>query len=124
MTAKFVVFRWLILIPAAFAGSYIAAFIGISIEYIGLRLHYGLIGALISFSFIVSGAYVAPSHKLFSASVLFLVGVIISWEFLYGRTKTDSITPDYIPMIATYSSGVLACVLIFYWIQREKSSHR
>jgi len=120
MTTKFIIFRWIVLIPVAFLGAYIGAFVGVLIEYVGLIIHHGVIGALISFSFIVSGTYVAPSHKSFIASLLFITGVIISWDFLSSRTKIDSVTPDYIPMIATYSSGVLACLLAFYWIQRER----
>lgn len=120
MRDKFIIFRWIILIPAAFVGAYIAVFAGALIEYTGLRIHHGIFGAIISSSFIVTGTYIVPSYKLFTAPILFIIGVIISWDFLSSRTKIDSVTPDYIPMISTYCSGILACGLIFYWIKRER----
>ena len=95
---------------------------GILAGYVGVWKK-PIIGAVAAFCVVVSGYITAPSHKQWAASIWLLVGAIAAW-FLSG----DSYYPEdhqhayqltYIPLVATYLSGVLALCLCWFWHKKS-----
>jgi len=113
--------RWSLFIPAAFIGGYIAAWLGIALDSLSSNFH-GLEknGDLISFFFVISGASVSPGRRELVAPFLFLLGAALSWNLLYNITEADSVTPNHIPLIYTYSSGLMACALVILAAKHNK----
>lgn len=86
-----------------------------------------IIGAVAAFCVVVSGYLSAPSHKQWAATIWLVLGAIAAW-FLSG----DSYYPEdhqhayqltYIPLVATYLSGLTALILClcFHKKQANKS---
>lgn len=82
-----------------------------------------IIGAVAAFCVVVSGYISAPSHKQWAAGIWLVVGAIAAW-FLSG----DSYYPEdhqhayqltYIPLVATYLSGLCALLLCLYYHKKQ-----
>lgn len=71
-------------------------------------------GSIAAFLFVVPGALIAPRMNRRLALLLFTVGAVLSWPVLSNLNKPDSVTPTYMPMCFTYSSGIVGVLLIFY----------
>lgn len=81
-----------------------------------------LLGVIVALVFVVSGALVAPRHNVTVAVILFLVGIMLSWQELSTLTKADVVTPINITMGFTYVSGIVG-ILTIYLIKRKRNGN-
>ena len=120
MNKYFSIIRWFSVIPVAFISSYLAAWLGIGVQYLTPDKHgIEIIGAFISSSFIIGGSIVAPSKREYISVILFVTGVVLTWGFLSSYKEADSVTPDYIPLIYTYASGLITCIVVIIYTKKH-----
>jgi len=113
----------IILVITLFLISAISA--GIAADLMGIWKK-PIIGAFAAFCVVMSGYITAPSYKRETALIWLIVGAIAAW-FLSG----DSVYPEdheheyqltFIPIIATYLSGIFSLLICLVWHkQRNKS---
>ena len=76
-------------------------------------------GAFAAFFFIVFGTWTAPKHHFRIALILLLIGGVLAWLSVgesYSPVVEKSRDPLRIwePIIATYSGGLIACVMVYF----------
>ena len=72
-------------------------------------------GGVSAFNFVVSGAYIAPSHKDLAAILLFVLGGYLSWEMLGGTVEEE----EYLLLLVTYSFGLIGVVFVHFKLKHN-----
>jgi hypothetical protein len=74
-------------------------------------------GAFAAFLVVVFGSRAAPRHRFITALFLLIAGGMIAWNYLEPWTRHYHLGYsklwNWIPVIGTYSGGLLACVGVY-----------
>jgi hypothetical protein len=101
---------------AAFASGTIAGYIGLWKKPI--------IGAFSAFVVVFVGYKTAPKYKNYAAALWLLAGGIaayfLSGDSYYPEDHQHAYQLTYIPLIATYVSGIFALIFCFWLSQKQR----
>lgn len=110
-----IVLKWVAVPIVSFAITYaVLLAVSLLIPFSGYPYEIPVIGAIGAFTWIVMGAFSAPSYNNTTAVFHFIIGVLISWPFLSDLTKPDSVTPIFLPMFFTYISGIIGMITVYF----------
>ncbi len=103
---------------AAFASGTIAGYLGLWKKPI--------IGAFSAFVVVFAGYKTAPKYKKHAAVLWLLAGAVaayfLSGDSYYPEDHQHAYQLTYIPLIATYVSGIFAVTLCFFLSKKRKTS--
>ncbi|ALO34492.1 hypothetical protein CMT41_07000 [Colwellia sp. MT41] len=82
-----------------------------------------VIGATAAFCVVIAGYVTAPSHKQLASVVWLIVGLIAAWDLAgnshYPEGYELASQPTFIPLFATYISGLVALLICMAWHKKH-----
>ena len=119
MSERYVLVRWLLTPPIVVLVFIISGVL--TYEYLLFSFFYYWfepVAGFIAAFFVVITAYIsAPKAKARAVAITYIIGVVCAWYLLadsfYPEQHPKAYQPTYIPLIATYTGGLLGVILCF-----------
>jgi hypothetical protein len=85
-----------------------------------------IIGSVAAFCVVIAGYLSAPSHKIIASVFWLIVGAISAWilagDSFYPEDHEHAYQLTFIPLTATYLSGLFALLICLLWHKKHNSN--